>query len=219
MDSIEQQAIKAAIAGDWETAIKLNNQVLDSGTKSVALFNRLGKAYSEVSNWAKAVSSFESALELDPVNSVAERGITSAKLNKRAGVSTLNPSDTVVKDMSTVKIIETSSFKLELNKDYELVIGNNDTFYFLLDSLSGKKLRRISKKNLGLKSGARPQKLQAKVIEINDDIARIKISSDLPSFTAEKAQTDPFLEVKSKVLEEEKLHFTKLYEAEQEIEE
>lgn len=219
MDTIEQTAIKAAIKGDWELALKLNKELLSSGEVSVKLFNRLGKAYSELSDWPNAVKFFEKTLELDPINSVAERGISSAKLNKKAGVSTRNPGETVIRDMNTIKIIETSSFKLELNKEYNLVIGNNSSFYFLIEINSGKKLRRISRKNLGLKSGANPEKLKALVIEIRDDTSRVKLTAVNPVFTSEKAQTEPSIDFKNSGLEEDKLHFTKLYEEEQEIEE
>lgn len=217
MTTKDQQAIKAAINGNWNEAIRLNIELIDSGDQSVAVYNRLGKAYSEVSDWPNAIKSFEQAIKIDPVNSVAEKGLYNAKLNKRAGVSTSSTKDTVMKDMNNSKIIEVSSSKLELNEEYTLEYAKS-SFYFLIDT-SGKKLRRISRKSLGLKRSAKPKKLEARVVEVQDNIAKIKLIAKSPVFSSEKAQTDPSLDIKRSSIEAEKKQIAQMYHDEVEIEE
>lgn len=217
MTNKDQQAIKAAIKGDWDLAIKFNTEIINSGVKNVAVYNRLGKAYSEIGDWPKAINSFEQSLKIDPVNSVAEKGLYSARLNKKAGVSTSSTKDTVLKDMNNSKIIEVSSSKLELNSDYNLEYAKA-AFYFLTDA-SGKKLRRISRKSLGLKKSAKPKKLAAKVVELSDTVAKVKLTANSPVFASEKAQTDPALELKRSSIEAEKKQIAKMYSDDVEIEE
>lgn len=69
-----EQAIAAAAAGDWESAVDLNRRILEFGPDSEAE-NRLGKALWELGDLAAAREHYQNALALDPTNRVAERNI------------------------------------------------------------------------------------------------------------------------------------------------
>jgi hypothetical protein len=69
-----EQAIAAATAGDWASAVDFNKRILDLGADSEAE-NRLAKAYWELGELSQAREHYQSALALDPTNRIAERNI------------------------------------------------------------------------------------------------------------------------------------------------
>ena len=80
--TIEKEAIDHALAGRWEDAIDVNLEgvYIDSG--SVGCWNRLAKAYLELSKYKDARASLEKALAIDPHNRVATRQLERlSKLN------------------------------------------------------------------------------------------------------------------------------------------
>lgn len=210
----EQKAIKAALNSNWQEAIKLNKALLKEGVQNVGVYNRLGKAYSETDNWENAVKSFEKALKIDPVNSVAQKGIVNSKMNRRAGVSSaISAKDALIRDFSTTQLIEISSKGLNIDKKYELLAKND--FFILNDVSTNKQLKRISKSKLNLKSGVSPEKLEAKVINIVDETATLKITSTVAVFKAEKQMIDPTLELEEKDVQSEKKEIEELYRVEE----
>ncbi len=71
---LAEQAIAAATAGEWESAVDFNKRILDLGADSEAE-NRLAKAYWELGELAQAREHYQAALALDPTNRIAERNI------------------------------------------------------------------------------------------------------------------------------------------------
>ncbi len=71
---LTEQAIAAATAADWDSAIELNRRIIELSTDSEAE-NRLAKAYWEKGELAQAREHYQSALALDPTNRIAERNI------------------------------------------------------------------------------------------------------------------------------------------------
>jgi tetratricopeptide (TPR) repeat protein len=70
-----EQAIAQALASQWEEAIATNKQILNLFSNDVEAYNRLGKAYSEVGQYAEAKSAYSQTLKLDPNNSIAQRNL------------------------------------------------------------------------------------------------------------------------------------------------
>jgi tetratricopeptide (TPR) repeat protein len=216
-EEIEQQAIQSALDANWSKAIKINNQLVTYGLETVAVYNRLGKAYTELDQWDKAVKAFEKALVLDPVNSVATKGLSNAKIGKRAGI--INPGDhheTLLQDGNTTKIIEIKLKNVRESTSVKMVASKKQ-FYFLVNSETGTKLKRISKSKIGIKQELFPPELQAKILEkIGDGLFKIKISCKDPIFRSEKQQIDPSISLKSKEIIEEKKEIEKIMEVERE---
>jgi tetratricopeptide (TPR) repeat protein len=86
-------AISQATRGDWEAAVETNRQLLELGPDTDA-YNRLGKALAELGRHAEALGAYESALERDATNRIAERNVerlrmlvagTAAKEDQGAG--------------------------------------------------------------------------------------------------------------------------------------
>lgn len=216
--TLEQKAINQALNSNWKEAIKLNKQLLKLGHKTVGVYNRLGKALSETEKWDNAIKAFEKALKIDPLNSVAKRGLDNAKMDRKAGSSAQNlHKETLLKDLSTSRIIELPFKKgsIDVSDEFVLQIGKKTDYYFLINS-NGKKVKRVSRSKLNLKSEVYPKEIKAKVIEVHNDVAKLKLTSEVSVFRGEKQQEDPSLELKEKAVLAEKKELEKLFEEERE---
>jgi len=71
INELENYAIDAAVANDWEKAIEVNDQILELEPNNVSCHLRLGFAYMQQSNFEKAKKHYEKAIKLQPSNSVA----------------------------------------------------------------------------------------------------------------------------------------------------
>jgi len=211
-EQLERTAIKAAINGNWAEAIKCNEELLDVGVGSMDTYNRLGRAYAEMGKWSKAVVAFEKALKIDPLSSVAEKGLYNAKMSRKGGLgSTLMHKDVLLKDLSTSQIIQIKLRKLSPMHSYELRAGKKD-FYLLYDTTSSKYVKRVGKSKLNLKLGMKPDIINAKVLDHSSGMLRMKLSSSLPVFKAEKQQVAPALDLNRKHVEEEKKEIARMLE-------
>lgn len=72
---LTDRAIALARASDWEEAVEVNRELVDSFPKEVSTLNRLGKALSETEQYTAARNAYQQALELDPDNTIARRQI------------------------------------------------------------------------------------------------------------------------------------------------
>ena len=70
---LAQQAVSAALEGNWEKAIQINTKILDINPQDTDALNRLARAYSECGNLVKARKCVKMVLKIDPVNSIALR--------------------------------------------------------------------------------------------------------------------------------------------------
>ena len=67
-------AIGQATRGEWSAAVETNQQIIELGG-DVDAFNRLGKALSELDRLQEALEAYQSALEREKTNRIAERNI------------------------------------------------------------------------------------------------------------------------------------------------
>ena len=81
------QAIQLAIKGDWDAAIKINQELVLLNPNETDSYNRLGKAFEEIGNYEEAKQAFQKALTLSPYNNIAARNLS--RLNQLA--SSLQP--------------------------------------------------------------------------------------------------------------------------------
>lgn len=68
-------AIQMALQGKWVEAVQINRQILESFPTDVDACNRLGKALTELGKYADARQSYMKALEIDPLNSIAQKNL------------------------------------------------------------------------------------------------------------------------------------------------
>ena len=111
--NLEQLAIQAALAADWEKAIDLNKQILKLGSENLEASNRLGRAYSEVGQIEKAKYSYREVLKHDPYNTIALKNLERLKavngsVVKITGSGVLSP-DLFMEEPGKTKVLEATS--------------------------------------------------------------------------------------------------------------
>ncbi|HKW08555.1 MAG TPA: tetratricopeptide repeat protein [Candidatus Dormibacteraeota bacterium] len=81
-------AVQLAISGKWEEAVKLNRFIIDNFGADEEAQNRLGKALSELGKLKEAKASYEAALKLNPMNSIAKKNAAriNALLHQKEGL-------------------------------------------------------------------------------------------------------------------------------------
>lgn len=72
---IHQQAIQAALSGDWKRAIALNEEILKVDPKNVDTLNRASHAYFELGEIKKAKTYSRLVLNYDPYNQIALKSL------------------------------------------------------------------------------------------------------------------------------------------------
>lgn len=71
--TLAQKAIGFALSGEWEKAIKVNQEILKENPKDTDALNRLARAFSELGKISEAKKYANKVLEIDPVNTIASR--------------------------------------------------------------------------------------------------------------------------------------------------
>lgn len=74
-NSLEQSAIQAALAGDWEKAAQINCEILKKNPQDPDVLNRLARAYAELGETEKTKDCYHQVLRIDPANSIASKNL------------------------------------------------------------------------------------------------------------------------------------------------
>ena len=70
-----KQAIDLAMQGRWQEAIAANKFILENFPRDVDAYNRLGRAYMELGEYAQAREAYRRTIELDPLNAIAKKNL------------------------------------------------------------------------------------------------------------------------------------------------
>lgn len=70
-----KQAIALAMQGRWREAVAANQEIIASFPHDVDAYNRLGRAYIELGEYAPAKEAYERAIEFDPYNVIAQKNL------------------------------------------------------------------------------------------------------------------------------------------------
>ncbi len=70
-----QKAITLAMQGRWQEAITVNKLILESFPEDVEAYNRLGRAYMELGEYASARDAYQQALAIDQFNTIAKKNL------------------------------------------------------------------------------------------------------------------------------------------------
>lgn len=84
---LTEDAIRAAMESRWEDAVRINRTLLESIPDDVDSHNRLGKALSELGQYAEARAEYETAMRLDPTNAIARKNAHRLAQVKEASAS------------------------------------------------------------------------------------------------------------------------------------
>ena len=70
---LAEHAINLAMSGSWDEAVEVNRRLVEEFDPDVEAWNRLGKAYAQLGRIAEARTAYDSAIALDPSNTIAQR--------------------------------------------------------------------------------------------------------------------------------------------------
>jgi len=70
-----EQAVRLAMENRWEEAVAVNRSIIELFSADVDAYNRLGKALTELGRYAEAKDAYHKALQLDPMNRIAEKNL------------------------------------------------------------------------------------------------------------------------------------------------
>jgi len=81
-----KQAIALAMEGKWQEVVEANKAVLETFPDDIDAYNRLGRAYMELGEYAQAKKAYEKAIQLDQYNIIARKNLERLSvLGKNAG--------------------------------------------------------------------------------------------------------------------------------------
>jgi tetratricopeptide (TPR) repeat protein len=83
---MSQEAINLAMYGRWQEAISVNLAIIENMPNDVDAYNRLGKAYMELSDYDRAMESYSRVLDLDSGNSIAQKNLVRISQLKASNV-------------------------------------------------------------------------------------------------------------------------------------
>lgn len=75
MHALLDQAIQAALRGDWESTVELNLEILADSPQNIAALNRLGHAYTELDQKEAAEDAYNQVLKIDKYNAIALKNL------------------------------------------------------------------------------------------------------------------------------------------------
>ena len=109
MSISKDQAIKTALTGDWETAIALNEELLKETPDDIETLNRLALAFSIMGKAEKAKTMYLKVLEIDALNSIAQKGLRRLKSDsskKTDRSENLSVNNTFIEETGKTKVVE-----------------------------------------------------------------------------------------------------------------
>lgn len=108
MDLLKNQAIQTALQGDWNTAVTLNQQILDQDTDNIDALNRLGFALASLGKVKEAKECYQKVLTLDMQNPIATKNLKRLS-NMNGKVATVAPykmNNIFIEEPGKTKVIE-----------------------------------------------------------------------------------------------------------------
>ena len=111
MPVLKNQAIQIALTGNWEEAIKINEELLKENPQDLDTLNRLAFAYTAVGKLQEAKQTYQKVLDIDSANPIAQKNLKK--------VATASP-----QQISVPKTISTNMFLEESGKTKIVTLVN-----------------------------------------------------------------------------------------------
>ncbi len=103
---LELQAIQAAKAQKWQTAIEANQEILKQNPTDINALNRLGVAYVQINEVGKAKEAFEHVLEIDKSNVLAKKHLERIKNHQSINLSLLPADEQFIEEPGKTRTVE-----------------------------------------------------------------------------------------------------------------
>ncbi|MCS7207062.1 MAG: tetratricopeptide repeat protein [Dehalococcoidia bacterium] len=76
---LSKEAIDLALRGQWEQAVAINREILQSFPEDVEAWNRLGRALMELGRYEEATQAYQKVLDISPSNTIARKNLERLK--------------------------------------------------------------------------------------------------------------------------------------------
>lgn len=90
-DELAQEAITAALSGEWKKAVELNSKLLTSNSEDTNALNRLARAFCELGDMKKAREAARKVVKIDPLNTIATKSLEKWRDVKKNGIASPTP--------------------------------------------------------------------------------------------------------------------------------
>ena len=142
LNNLSQQAIEAAIKGNWQYAVDINSKILDKSPENTETLNRLGKAYMELGLIVKSIKTFQTCLQISPNNTIAIKNLQRLQslesFDQKTAKHVLSTPHDFIKDSKTVStdLINLTSVdnNLKLSPGYACILEVISNIVNVLDS-------------------------------------------------------------------------------------
>ena len=110
---LSQEAVALALQGRWEETVAVNRSILERYPDDVAARNRLGRALTELGEFAEAREAYSKALELSPQNAIASKNLARLATLVETGASVSSRAERVSSELFITEMGKAGVVKLE----------------------------------------------------------------------------------------------------------
>jgi len=103
---LEEQAVHAAKTQDWQTAILVNQQLIEMSEENVQAYIRLGVAQVQLNQMKEAKQSFVQALTFDKSNQLAKKHLQKLENNQKIVLSTLPADEQFIEEPGKTRTVD-----------------------------------------------------------------------------------------------------------------
>ncbi|MBT6401731.1 tetratricopeptide repeat protein [candidate division WWE3 bacterium] len=196
---LEKSAVAAALKQDWKLSIELNLKLLDTTPEDKKAKMRLGRAYLQTNDFAKAQKMFKAVLKADPVNSIAKKNLELAKSKKKDKGNGNIDTSRLIKEpgTTTMEIIELSAKNLtfedfEPREELGIKVNKASANVLQKNKVVGKIITPDLVKRLNLAKSKRAT-LRVSFYNGKANTIKIIIKSDIAVFKAERQELKPYM--------------------------
>lgn len=106
MEPLKTQAIQTALTGDWNTAVTLNETILEEFPDDIDTINRLAFAYASIGNIKQAKTLYQKVLSLDAQNPIALRNLKRLNGGGAATNHAIQMNNIFIEEPGKTKVVE-----------------------------------------------------------------------------------------------------------------
>ncbi|MFH1295385.1 MAG: tetratricopeptide repeat protein [bacterium] len=201
LEDLIRKAVKAAIALDWPSARDYNVQLLELDPENTDAKVRLGKAYLELGDYAKAKKLFKEALQVDPINPAAKKNLNLAKEGKRPSVGNggltniIQEPATFVQTPAEITAKNFTASKLPMGASLDIKVFSQTAKLYYQHKNQKIELGVITEPKIvkRLKTGKEEGAIfSGTFVKGSDKDIVVLINSSLPIFEAERQELKPY---------------------------
>lgn len=102
---LQKKSIDSAKKGEWETAVQINQEILEQSPQDIGALNRLGFCYIQLGKKDEAIETYQKVLAVEKVNPIAKKYLDLLKQNINVKRQQANVYEDFVEEPRKTKIV------------------------------------------------------------------------------------------------------------------